>query len=70
MKGLEPGLALKKRPKVIRKRSIGRKKPEKYQDYNGIRTRDLRDTRALFDQLSCDKRLVLSNELINVELPP
>ena len=31
---------------------IGRKKPEKHQGFNGIRTRDLRDTCAMLDQLS------------------
>ena len=33
---------------------IGRKKPEKYQGLNGIRTHDLRDTGAMLDQLSCE----------------
>ena len=28
--------------------------PEKYQDFNVIRTRDLRDTGAMLDQLSCE----------------
>ena len=36
--------------------AIGRKKPEKYQGFNGIQTRDLRDTGAMFDQLSCGER--------------
>ena len=34
--------------------AIGRKKPEKYQGFNGIGTRDLRDTGAMLDQLSCE----------------
>ena len=34
--------------------AIERKKPEKYQGFNGIRTRDLRDTGAMLDQLSCE----------------
>ena len=34
--------------------AIGRKKPENYQSFNGIRTRDLRDTGAMLDQLSCE----------------
>ena len=34
--------------------AIGRKKPEKYQGLNGIRTHDLRDTGAMLDQLSCE----------------
>ena len=29
-------------------------KPEKYQGFNEIRTRDLRDTGATLDQLSCE----------------
>ena len=33
---------------------IGRKKPEKYQGVNGIRTRALRDTCAMLHQLSCE----------------
>ena len=33
---------------------IGRKKPEKYQGFNGIRTRDIRDTGVMLDQLSCE----------------
>ena len=32
--------------------AIRRKKPEKYQGFNGIQTRDLRDTSAMLDQLS------------------
>ena len=32
--------------------AIGKKKPEKNQDFNGIRTRDLRDTGAMLYQLS------------------
>ena len=32
--------------------AIGRKKPEKYEGFNGIRTRDLCDTGAMLDQLS------------------
>ena len=32
--------------------SIEKKKPEKNQGFNGIRTRDLRDTGAMFYQLS------------------
>ena len=35
-------------------KAIGRKKPEKYQGFNGIRTHDLRDTGAMLDQLSCE----------------
>ena len=35
-------------------KAIGRKKPEKYHGFNGIRTRDLRDTGAMLDQLSCE----------------
>ena len=31
-----------------------RKKPENYQGFNGIQTRDLRDTGAMLDQLSCE----------------
>ena len=34
--------------------AIGRKKPEKYQGFNGIQTRDLRETGAMLDQLSCE----------------
>jgi len=34
--------------------AIGRKKPEKYQGFNGIRTCDLHDTGAMLDQLSCE----------------
>ena len=34
--------------------NIGRKKPEKYLGFNGIRTRDLCYTGALLDQLSCE----------------
>ena len=34
--------------------AIGRKKPERYQGFNGIRTRDLCDTGAMLDQLSCE----------------
>ena len=34
--------------------AIGRKKLEKYQGFNEIRTCDLRDTGAMFDQLSCE----------------
>ena len=34
--------------------AIGRKKAEKYQGFNGIRTRDLCDTGAMLDQLSCE----------------
>ena len=32
--------------------AIGKKKPEKYQGFNGIGTRDLRDTGAMLHQLS------------------
>ena len=32
--------------------AIGKKKPEKNQGFNGIRTRDLRDTGAMLYQLS------------------
>ena len=32
--------------------AIGKKKPEKNQGFNGIRTRDLRDTGAMLCQLS------------------
>ena len=32
-------------------RAIGKKKPEKNQGFNGIRTRDLRDTGAMLYQL-------------------
>ena len=32
--------------------AIGKKKPEKTQDFNGIRTRDRRDTGAMLYQLS------------------
>ena len=31
---------------------MGKKKPEKNQGFNGIRTRDLRDTGVMFYQLS------------------
>ena len=34
--------------------AIGRKKPEKYQGFNGIQTRDLCDTGAMLDKLSCE----------------
>ena len=34
--------------------AIGRKKPKKYQGFNGIRIRDLCDTGAMLDQLSCE----------------
>ena len=34
------------------KLSIGKKKPEKNQGFNGIRTHDLRDTGAMLYQLS------------------
>ena len=34
--------------------AIGREKLEKYQGFNGIRTRDLRKTGAMLDQLSCE----------------
>ena len=33
-------------------KAIGKKKPEKNQGFNGIRTRDLRDTGAMLYQLS------------------
>ena len=33
-------------------KAIGKKKAEKYQDFNGIRTRDLRDTDAMLYKLS------------------
>ena len=33
---------------------VGRKKPEKYQSFNGNRARDHRDTGVMFDQLSCE----------------
>jgi len=33
-------------------KAIGWKKPEKYQGFNGIRTRDLRDAGEMLDQLS------------------
>ena len=33
-------------------KAIGMKKPEKNQGFNGIRTRDLRDTGAMLYQLS------------------
>ena len=33
-------------------KAIGNKKPEKNQGFNGIRTRDLRDTGAMLYQLS------------------
>ena len=36
------------------KQLAGRKKPEKYQGFNGIRTRDLPDIGAMLDQLSCE----------------
>ena len=35
-------------------KAIGRKKPEKCHGFNGIRTRDLRDTGEMLDQLSCE----------------
>ena len=34
--------------------AIGRKKPVKYQGFNGIRTRDLRETGVMLEQLSCE----------------
>ena len=34
--------------------AIGKKKPEKYQNFNGIRTRNIHDTGAMLDQLSCE----------------
>ena len=34
--------------------AIGRKKPEKYQGFNGIQTRDPRDNGVMLDQLSCE----------------
>ena len=37
--------------------AIGRKKPKKYQGFNRIRTRDLRDTGAMLDQLGCEASL-------------
>ena len=33
---------------------MGRKKTEKYQGFNGIRTRDLRDIGAMVNQLNCE----------------
>ena len=35
-------------------KAIGKKKPEKNQGFNGIRTRDLRDTGAMLYQLSSE----------------
>ena len=35
-----------------RSKAIGKKKPEKNQGFNGIRTHDLRDTGAMLYQLS------------------
>ena len=37
--------------------AIGKKKPEKYQGFNGIWTRDLRDTGAMLYQLSYEAPL-------------
>ena len=37
--------------------AIGRKKPEKYEGFNGIQTYDLRDTSAMLDQLSFEATL-------------
>ena len=34
--------------------AIGRKKPEKYQGFNGIQTRDLCNTGATLNELSCE----------------
>ena len=34
--------------------AIGRKRPEKYQGFKGIRTRELHDTGAMLDQPSCE----------------
>ena len=39
-----------------RSKLIGKKKPEKNQGFNGIRTHDLRDTGAMLYQLSYDMK--------------
>ena len=36
--------------------AVGKKKPEKNQGFNGIRTRDLRDTGAILYQLSYEAK--------------
>ena len=40
--------------KISGLQAIGRKKPEKYQGFNGIQTLDLCDTGAMLNQLSCE----------------
>ena len=49
--------------------AIGRKKPEKYQGFNGIRTPDLRDTGAMLDQLSCETKIGSEVNLLSSYLP-
>ena len=44
--------------------AIGKKKPEKYQGFNGIRTRGLRDTAAMLDLLSCEATHWWHNEMV------
>ena len=51
--------------------AIGKKKPEKNQGFNGIRTRDLRDTGAMLYQLSYEATrwiisYILMNELFHI----
>ena len=44
-----------------------RKKPEKYQGFNGIRTRDLRDTGAMLDQLSWEATHWERDHLLSIQ---
>ena len=49
--------------------AIGKKKPEKNQGFNGIRTRDLRDTGAMLYQLSYEATHWERGQFIEFILP-